>query len=331
MASKPTLTVTIMSRNRPRYLSTCLLSIFDSIKLLPAEISCSVQLSDNSDNDLCLEMAKEINPLIAITPRRPNISFTEHIRIILDECKTTYLVIFHDDDIMFPLYLTELYLLITNNENVAAVGCNANYMCGDIVTNNTFFNIGAKTLFLDSKELLLDKYFLIGNQGIAPLPSYMYRLSQLKQIRPHQNRGGLHSDCSFLFDIVNKSPIIWTSKVLMSYRLHENNVTKDATIYNKLALKRYLSSHYKLSRPQALLDYRYTIMIGLFRGWKLNIFMYGSWSHQQKVVAKFLLSELYKHFLFRPNCRYLHIRVFYNKMSNWFRKNIIENIFFLKS
>jgi hypothetical protein len=313
MLINPSLQIAVMSRNRPKYLADCILSIFNAIALVPNNISSSILLSDNSDSDSCINLVKKINNSIKICARRPNVDFNEHIQLIFDECDSTYLVIFHDDDLMLPSFLVELLYLIQSNENIAAVGSNANYINGDIISTNTFFQSKEETILLDKQELFLNKYFLIGEQGIAPLPSYMYRLSVITNIRPSVDKGGLHADCSFLFDIIKKGPIIWSSKILMSYRLHESNVTKETTIYNKLALKRYLSSHYKLNKPQALSDYRYTIMMNFYRSCNLSLFKYYSWTKRQKIIAKFLLFELFNHFVFRSECRSLHFRVFYKK------------------
>ena len=231
------------------------------------------------------------------------------------EVNADYLVMFHDDDVMKPRFLVTLFTLISQNSIVAAVGCNASYLRNSVNTNETFLKPGLESIVIDSKEKLLDRYFLIGSQGISPFPGYMYRVMKTVDLGPDEDKGGIHADVSFLFDILARGPIVWTPEILMSYRLHESNLDKQSKVSIKLKLLRYLNSHIPKKRCQALRDFHYTIMLEWFRRQNLNILRYSQWSHRQQVVFKYIFGEILRHLFLRPECRSLHLRVLYEKAS----------------
>jgi Glycosyl transferase family 2 len=311
----PSMKVVVMSRNRPEFLLETLSSVIESAKLLSKSIICKIELSDNSDNDKCTEIVRNIFPQIKISSRRPNITSINHFKCVILEAHSDFLVVFHDDDVMKRQFLTSLYTLIINNPEVAAVGCNAVYMCNGVEINKTFLKQGRQPIIIDTNDKLLNGYFLIGSQGIAPLPGYMYRVKKMGNVDFNENMGGIHADVSFLFAVIARGPILWTPEVLMSYRLHESNESKQSRVSIKLNLLRYLNSQISKKSSQALRDFQYTIMLEWFRGQRLNIFAYYRWSNRQKIVFKHIFGEMLGHLFLRPECRLLHLRVLYEKAS----------------
>lgn len=313
--SLPLLKVVVLSRNRPEYLVETLSSVIESAKLLLKDVRVEIEVSDNSDNDLCIEIVRKYFPRLKIVSRRPNLTVISHFKCVMLEATTDYLVMFHDDDVMKPRFLQVLYSLISQDTEAAAVGCNASYMYNGVDLDKTFMKPGQKILVIDTKEKLLEGYFLIGSQNTSPFPGYIYRIKKLAGILFDETKGGIHADVSFLIDVIDFGTIKLTPEILMSYRIHEGNVNKQSTVAIKFNLLRHLNCHVPMKNSQALQDFHYTILIGWFREQHLSIIRYYKWSHRQKVIFRFVLLELIRHLFLRPECRSMHLRVLYEKAS----------------
>jgi hypothetical protein len=304
--------VVILSRNRWEYLLQSLQSVLESAKHLPKYVRCNIEISDNSDSDNIVELIKRHYPQVSISLRRPNITVINHFKKVVYEANSDYLVMFHDDDIMKPGFLSKLYELLVLNPEVAAVGCNAYYMRNNADTNFTFMNKNEDELLIDNIEKLLNGYFLIGKRGTSPFPGYMYQVKYIDESCLDERKGGIHADLSFLLDVVQRASILLTSEILMSYRLHETNVNNESTVRIQRGLLRYLKNKIPIEKSQALQDFRYTIMIRWFREQHIKIGCITKWSYRQKIIFKYIISELFKHLL-RPDCMALHLQVMRDK------------------
>ena len=254
---------------------------------------------------------------MSIIRRRPNLTVINHFKTVMEEANSDYLVMFHDDDVMKPRFLRVLYDLLNLNFTASAVACNACYMREGVDCNDTFMRRSDGCTIIDQTYKLLNAYFLIGGQGIAPFPGYMFRLEKISAVLFAEDKGGMHSDMSFLYDIVEVGSIVWTSDVMMSYRLHDFNINKQTTISARYRLFRYLRRDIPVAISQALRDYRYTILLDWFRVRKLKFLEYGNWSWRERVVFNYLAFEIIRHLLFRPECRLLHLEVLFNRIFSF--------------
>ena len=322
-----TLKVVVLSRNRPEYLIKSIRSVLESARLLPKSVTCNIEISDNSDSENIVELVAKQYPQVAINLRRPNITFTNHLKSVVREANTDYLVMFHDDDVMKPRFLSTLHALLVSNPEAAAVGCNAYYMRNNVDTAASFMNQNETTILVDTQVKLLNSYFLIGNKGTSPLPGYMYQVKYIDDTCLDDTKGGIHADVSFLLDIVQRGSIVLTSEILMSSRLHETNVNDTSTVSIQRGFLRYLNSQISIKKSQALQDLRYTIMLRWYREQHINIFSFTKWSHRQKIVFKYIIYELLKHLL-RPDCRALHFQVMRDKyLGNlWAKLKVLRRV-----
>jgi GT2 family glycosyltransferase len=324
---KISLKVVILSRNRPEYLRETLSSVIIASKNIPNTINFELEISDNSDYERKIKETEVNFSKINIISRKPILSFINHLKTVIKEANSDYLVIFHDDDLMKPNYLSELLNIINKNPDIIAVGCNAVYLKNDREIDKTFLKKSNKEIIIDTKEKILNGYFLIGGEGTAPLPSYMYKVSKIKNVEFNENNGGIHADVSLLFNAVEHGIILLTRKVLMSYRLHESNENKNSRVAIKLNLLNYLNRKISKKTNRALKDYRYTIMLEWFAGQNIKLINYYNWTNRQKFIFYYIIRELLEHVLFRPGCRSLHLKVFGEKLMNKISfKNIMQNI-----
>ena len=140
----------------------------------------------------------------------------------------------------------------------------------------------------------------------------MYRVNCISDVGLDESKGGIHADVSFLLDILQRGPIILTTEILMSYRLHDTNLNNDTSVPIQYGFLRYLKSQVSMENSQALQDFRYTIMIRWLREQSIDLGSFTKWSRRQKIVFKFIVYELLKHLL-RPDCRALHFKVLRDK------------------
>jgi hypothetical protein len=142
-------------------------------------------------------------------------------------------MLFHDDDIMLPNLVQNLYTEISRDDDVVAVGSNALIFYQDKCDASiipSFYSL--KNKIFTSKEQLLKKYFL-GN-GIAPYPSYLYRKKIYGDLVFFDERkGGKYSDVAYIMDGLNYGKIIWLNEPGMLYRIHASN---DSSVFKRSEL-----------------------------------------------------------------------------------------------
>ncbi len=313
----PTLKVVILSRNRKDFLEESLVSVINSASTLPRGVVCDIQVSDNSQNEEIVQLVKKKYPQVQIISRRPNLDPHDHSLKVLEEVTSDYLVLFHDDDIMKIDFLPHLYNLLNINTQASAVACNASYLVNRVELKETFLKQGNSLIIIDTPEKLIDKYYLYGNQGIAPCPAYMFKTLKIKGISPKKKHGGKHADVSFLFEVTQRGPLIWTTEVLMNYRLHESNDNATVSISSKVSLLRYLRRNLSERKSPALQDLRFSIMLNWFKLKIRRNYNYFQWTTSQKLVFRFLAYEVIHRFLFTPRFRSFFFSKFikYTKIS----------------
>lgn len=303
----PSLKVVILSRDRPSFLKDSISSAVISLNQIPKSVKCYIEISDNSESEECVELIRQSFPEIQVKLRRPCITSYQHFVNVISEAETDYLVIFHDDDVMKIDFLPDLYNLLRKNNEISAAACNANFIRHGRETEETFIKQVA-LLNAINPERLINSYFLLGEQGIAPFPSYMYRVSYLKDIVGKFKPIGKYGDVAFLLTLSQKAPFLWTNRILMSYRIHGKNDSSIYSITDQFKLLRFLRKQFTQTSP-ALNDLQLSIFIFWLKSRNLNFFRFFLWTKSQKAIFKFALIEVFKRFLVRPKS----IKVFVKK------------------
>ena len=228
----------ILSRDRPNFIKEAIDSVLNQNDSL---MKFEIIISDNSKSDYVCKMIDRdyTQKNLKYIRRDSHLSFEHHCQLIASELSAKYAVLFHDDDILHPDYMEAMSSFLENN-NIAAVGCNA------IVFENNILNAQIKMhnflspkWFNDEKDFL-EKY-LPGGGGIAPCPGYMYRTEYLKQVLLNIPIKGKHADVAILSSMLNHGSIVWLEKTLMYYRVHNSNLSVLESIPNRLSLLNYMN------------------------------------------------------------------------------------------
>lgn len=96
-SARPTITVTIPSYNKEKYIDRCISGI-----LANKEYIDEIILVDNCSTDKTFELAKKYEPQIKCYQNQSNLGMSGNWNRCIDLCKTDWLMIFHADDEMLP-------------------------------------------------------------------------------------------------------------------------------------------------------------------------------------------------------------------------------------
>jgi glycosyltransferase involved in cell wall biosynthesis len=221
----------IATHNRPKLVLNAINSVlnqdFDSFEVI---------VSDNSSNDETENLILRFkNKQLTYKRRKPSMPATDHLNTILKEVTSEYFMIFHDDDIMHKDMIKLLYATIVNNNDVIAVGSNA-----EIIRNGKrekkYFN---KRLRKDIKiKSISEMVFAYSVPSFVPFPSYLYRKEVAQRLRINYAQGGKHADAAFIINILTLGSVIFVSRPLMDYSVHCN---QDSIIYDFKAFSKLIS------------------------------------------------------------------------------------------
>ena len=128
----------ILSRNRPDYLRVTLDSL---LKQNHSLIKFEIIISDSSDNEDVYKMINEdyAHKNIRYIKRIGVTSHMGHTQLVVSELNSEYSVIFHDDDILHPDYMTVMSSFLSKND-AAAIGCNCINFKDDISDPKKFLD-----------------------------------------------------------------------------------------------------------------------------------------------------------------------------------------------
>lgn len=234
---RPHVQIFILARDRPEYLREAVTSACSQeTKGLLVEVI----VSDNSESNSVMEMMGSDFPNVRYTRRWPPTDSEKHIKKVISELSAEFIVLFHDDDVLLPNYCQKMMEVMQASPTVAAVGCNALILRQGITTNTKAFSrFISRQTFYDEKTFL-EQYFVDDGLGVAPFPSYMYRISSLDRSEFNTKDGGKYSDGPFVSKKIRFGPIIWITDVLMLYRRHRDNDSGTLNINDYRKLWRYM-------------------------------------------------------------------------------------------
>ena len=241
---KKSIQIYILSRNRPKFLKVAINSVLQQNH---SQIKFEIIVSDNSDNENVFKMIDEnyVQKNIRYIRRNSPLRAIDHINLVVSELNSEYSVIFHDDDILHPDYMSVMSSFLNNNNNIVALGCNGMNLKGNtsdpknlLDSKLRIHNLSSPLEFNNEKEFL--ERYLPGNNSNAPFSSYMYRTKYLKQAMLKVSVKGKHEDVSILSSLLNYGPIVWLDRPLMYYRIHDSNDSVIEEIISSISLFNYM-------------------------------------------------------------------------------------------
>ena len=205
------LCIYLITHNRGELIKDTIQSLIDQ--------DCSdfkVIISDNSSNDETRRIIERMNLPINFEylKRSGLLSANEHINTIISEVSTKFFVIFHDDDIMLPHFVSTLYKFIEKSSYIA-VGGNAYKMFGAEKSKKTFISTAAN-VEVDNIGSLVNSY---KTGQISPFPCYIYN-RELIEKEKYGNEAGKYSDVVWLMKLLWRGLFLWISEPIMYYRIH---------------------------------------------------------------------------------------------------------------
>ena len=279
------LQVFILTRDRPRFLKKAVESLLIN---KPPEVELII--SDNSVGSETENTLGNVRDYIYIR-RSSRLAPIEHIDLVIEECSSPYVIIFHDDDMVGPQYLKSMLGVIKNDDRLVAAGCNAYVVNGEKVTSRKMMGFFSKPKRISNAAELLTPYFRFGSIEPPPFPGYIYRSSVVKGAR-FLTECGKHSDVSNLSRILSFGEILWVPECHIFYRYHGNNGGATFSVGDKLKLMRYaISRHIFVKHGREILEYR----VRMHGQWLISI-LKGSSARQYRwrigIITKFLVANI---------------------------------------
>ena len=244
------LTIYILCHNRPDDAKHAIDSVMKQ-----RDRKFSLVVSDNSSNDEVGRMVKTHFPDIGYVRRLPMLPALDHFNRCIEENKTEYFCLFHDDDLMGSEFVEVIKQSINKFPSAIAFACNAHIEMHGKLAPRPSFRSYRNHEFISTSRDLATRYFARAQSGIAPFPSYVYNSRIIGDQRIPID-GGKYADVTWLLGLVSKAPIVWINKALMTYRMHESNDGSIESMRDRLRFLRYLKQHKKEVGLDVLEDYR---------------------------------------------------------------------------
>lgn len=213
-------TVAICTYNRAGYLRESIESVLNQTFK-----DIDIIIYDNASTDDTEEVVRSFTDTrISYHRNQVNIGYNANWNQAISLCKTDYLVVFHDDDIMLPHMIEEELKLMNKYPDVAIVGqmfCHIDIDQNGNVTSQ-------KTTSCDEKYYAKDELItsMLGGLGnFISCPSVMYRARLIKDNKlMFDEQCGAFSDWLLWMQINTILPVAGiTRKPIMKYRIHQNN------------------------------------------------------------------------------------------------------------
>lgn len=245
-----TLTVFVFCHNRRDFARQTILSI-----LAQTDKDFEFIVSDNSSNDEVEQMVVAEFPQVTFRRRKPMLKPLEHFNRCLEEVRTDYFCLFHDDDLMHPDFVQRMKQTLDTHPDIAACGCNALIETFGKIESRTSFRALGKIERITSARDLARRYFSRAQNGIAPFPGYVYRRSFVSDSRIPLG-AGKYSDVTWLLDLAKKAPMAWVAAPLMTYRMHGGNDGGVESLRDRLQLLSYIKRNEDVLGRDVLADFR---------------------------------------------------------------------------
>ena len=243
-------TIFVLCHNRQEFTRQTLRSILGQ-----KDADFELVVSDNSSNDEVGDMVRTEFPQVDYRRRLPMLKQLEHFNRCIDEVRTDYFCLFHDDDLMHPDFVQRTRAVLDSRPEAIACGCNALLESFGKIEPRTSFRSLGELEPIGSPRNLARRYFSRAQSGIAPFPGYVYRCSSVGQVRLPLE-GGKYSDVTWLLNLAMKAPMVWISAPLMTYRMHGGNDGSVESLRDRLRFLGFLKQHRSRLGKDLLADYR---------------------------------------------------------------------------
>ena len=209
-----------------------------------------IVISDNNDNLLFRDVLEKEGFLQYVIYRNRN-DDKKHQDTIINEVETPYFMMLHDDDLIMPNMIENLYKRIREGD-YSCVACNA-YIMVETKENvyRTFIKTTNDITIYDNDDLI--KYYLPNSIGIAPFPAYMYSKKAVEGKRMYRPSTGKYSDVVLISECLQSGMVLWVGEPLMYYRFHKNQDSHDVAWKEQQHLFNYFFTHSRRSSTKVMI------------------------------------------------------------------------------
>lgn len=202
--------------------------------------SFEIIVSDNSVNDDTEKLVSQIvDKRLSYKKRRPSLPVIDHLNAILQDVTAEYFLIFHDDDLMHPDMLNELYRNIISDRSLLAIGANAKIITQGISPNRVMLKKKYGDLLIRTRDQMVYQYLV--KRGIVPFSSYLYRSDVAKKLRFDPENGGKHCDLAFMIDVASMGNVLMLRKPLMDYFISSAQDSSVNEFLHRIKLINYIT------------------------------------------------------------------------------------------
>ena len=238
----PRVTVAICTYNRAHYLAESLQSVIDQTYK-----DIAIIVYDNASTDNTEAVVRSFSdPRVDYIKNEKNISGVGNLNKALSCCKTEFLVIFHDDDIMLPHMIETEVAAMDKYPNTAI--CGQMYSSLTIDSNSKILtrNIPRKKKYLVYEQYDFINECLKCGHDFLTCPSVMFNMSFIKkeQLRFDVNCGPAADWLLWLEINMYQRKIVGITRPIMKYRIHEQSDSQVSA--NKTGV--FNDSHYYIQK-----------------------------------------------------------------------------------
>jgi len=218
---KPIITIFIPTRNRLRFLYQSLSSVlkqkFTNMKI--------IVLDNKSNIDLSPMINKFQDERIQLIKNPKNLGIIGNWNKAIDICKTKYLAIFHDDDIMLPDFIGTSINALEKNKSAGMSYTHANKVDQNLNYLSLWFPLFPKGGLIKG----LDYIFYTIKQGccVTIAPTMVFRRNIFNKIGKFNDNLCFNSfDFNMWLRIANNYDVYFINQVLVNYRIHKNQMSE---------------------------------------------------------------------------------------------------------
>lgn len=215
----PRVTVAVCTYNRSAYLKQALQSVIDQ-----TYSDIGIVVYDNASTDDTEEVVRKINdPRLSYIKNGTNLGLFGNLNKALSNCKTEFIVLFHDDDIMLPHMIETEVRTMDKYRDTAIVSCGWNWDIDE--NNNTILKCSKFRLRTKKykKEEWID-HICRAKSGSIACPPTMFRANLIKKdnILFSEECGSCADELMWL-DLNRNNPVVVIGDYLFMYRRHRHS------------------------------------------------------------------------------------------------------------
>lgn len=209
--------VAIPTYNRKEYLHECL----ESLELQTYK-DFKVIIFDNGSNYDVSEFITSFPELeIGIEKNKENLGVAANFKKIINyNFESSYVIIFHDDDTINPLYFEKALDFLDTNPDVVLVGSNMNFVKSNQhhTMKNFDMHVPKNTFKKLNRGQFVNKIMSGFNLGFGTV---IYRSSLLKKITVRSEEFDKWFDRPLVIDLIQENKAALTQFKFINYRVHE--------------------------------------------------------------------------------------------------------------